>query len=383
MTAMPDLDLLVIGGGITGQCAALAAAQTGARVAIIDLARNAGSHANAGSLHVQMQSRFLRLNPHLADNLESSLPLYLSAVRAWEDLDRTIGGVELTREGGLMLAETDQQMAFLHEKAEREAQKGLSVDILDADALHRLAPWLGPQIIGAELCRDEGKLNPLVANRKMRDLLCKLGVQLIYDNISVLIDGPIPEAHGAVTHRAGAILCAAAWGSGALAAAHGLTIPTPPEPLHMNITEPGEYAIRHLVQHAERPITLKQFRSGQVVIGGGWAARLAPGDGAPQIHHRSLLGNVALAAQIAPGIGGLRVLRTWAGYNTPVDGKATIGPLSKGSRLFMALPGDAGYTLGPIVGQTGAAMALGLRTQIDPAPYSPARWRPYSVSSLT
>ena len=367
-------DLLVIGGGITGQSAALAAAQAGAKVQIVDFGQNAGSHANAGSLHVQMQSRFLRLNPHLADNLESSLPLYLDAVREWDRLDKLLGGVDLTREGGLMLAENPQQMAFLEAKASRGTAKGLSIELLDRAALETIAPYLGPDIFGAELCRDEGKLNPLIANQKMEEHLRAHGVIRHADRITSIDSGPDPVAHGTNSYPADRILVAAAWGGGTLARQLGLNLPTPPEPLHMNITEPGAYAIRHLVQHAERPITLKQFRSGQVVIGGGWPAGVGLEDGIAGVLHHSMLGNVALAAKIAPGIGGLRVLRTWAGYNTPVDGKATIGPVAQGARIHIALPGDAGYTLGPIVGRTAAALALGLDLPIDPEPYSPRRW---------
>lgn len=368
------LDLLVVGGGITGQSAALTAARTGARVGIVDLGRGAGSTVNAGSLHVQMQSRFLRLNPHLADNLESSLPLYLAAVRAWEALDIELGGVELSRDGGLMLAETPDQMAFLHAKAGREATRGLDVDILESDALHALAPYLGPGIVGAELCRDEGKLNPLVANRLMEARLADLGVMRHVDRILTIEDGPAPAAIGRVRYAADRIVVAAAWGVAALAPSLGLRIATPPEPLHMNITEPGAYDIHHLVQHAERSITLKQFRSGQVVIGGGWPATGASGDDPARTRLASMARNVALAHRIAPGIQGLRILRTWAGYNTPVDGKATIGPLRPGGRVGLALPGDAGYTLGPVVGECAAALALGLVPPVDPIPYAPTRW---------
>lgn len=368
------LDLVVVGGGITGQCTALAAAEHGAKVRIVDFARNAGSHANAGSLHVQMQSRFLRLNPHLADNLESSLPLYVKAVVAWQELDAKLGGVELTCEGGLMLAETPAQMDFLREKAERETKKGLSVDILERDALRRIAPYLGGTVLGAEICHNEGKLNPLVANRKIEARLAELGVERVCDRIIGIDTDGQPAAIGFEHHEADQIVIAAAWGAGALADGLGMTIATPPEPLHMNITEAGEYSIHHLVQHAERPITLKQFRSGQVVVGGGWDAWRGAGDGVPTILRESLLGNLALAAHIAPGIGGLRVLRTWAGYNTPVDGKATIGPTAAHPHVHFALPGDAGYTLGPVVGQCAAALALGFAPLIDPAPYAMARW---------
>jgi len=369
------VDLLVIGGGITGQSAALAAAEQGASVRIVDFARNAGSHANAGSLHVQMQSRILRLFPHLAENVESSLPLYLQGVSAWEALDAKLNGVELTREGGLMLAETPAQMDFLRQKAEREARKGLSVDILDRDEVLKIAPYLGPDILGAEICHNEGKLNPLIANRKLEAHLVGLGVTRIQDRITHIDTTDMPTAIGTDTYAAEHIVVAAAWGTGQLIEGLGPSIPTPPEPLHMNITEPGDYQIRQLVQHAERPITLKQFRSGHVLIGGGWAARAGADDNVPSVLQNSLLRNIALAARIAPGVAGLRVIRTWAGNNTPVDGKTTIGAASKDSRIFLALPGDAGYTIGPVVGQSAAALALGFAPLIDPSPYAASRWR--------
>ena len=52
----------------------------------------------------------------------------------------------------------------------------------------------------------------------------------------------------------------------------------------MNITEATEPLIHHMVQHADRPITLKQLAAGMVVIGGGWPATLA---GAERASRRS------------------------------------------------------------------------------------------------
>ncbi len=72
---MPRPDVLVIGGGVVGTVAAIELAEAGARVEIVDAGTNAGSNANAGSLHVQMQSRFMRLYPDQVPNVEASLPL--------------------------------------------------------------------------------------------------------------------------------------------------------------------------------------------------------------------------------------------------------------------------------------------------------------------
>ena len=93
-----------------------------------------------------------------------------------------------------------------------------------------------------------------------------------------------------------------------------------------------------------------------------------------EVIEASMLGNLTLAAKLAPGIQNLRVIRTWAGLNTTADGKSIIGPLAQHPNLFVAVPGDAGYTLGPLVGGMAADMVLGRSPDLDPAPYSPDRF---------
>lgn len=373
---MPEPDVLVVGGGIVGTVAAIELAEAGARVEIVDAGANAGSQANAGSLHVQMQSRFMRLYPDQVPNVEASLPFYRAAADEWVALEARLGPFELVREGGLMLAEGAEQLAFLEAKAVREAKQGLAVEILDRPGLDRIAPWLGPQIAGAELCRDEGKLNPLVANARLCARAAALGVVRSTDRI-LRIE---PEGNGiaaisaSATRRAGQAILAAAWGAGEIVRGLGVSIPTTAEPLHMNITEPGRVTIRHLVQHAERSITLKQFGSGQIVIGGGWPARGRGPCTPPEVIAPSLLGNVALAARLVPAIGGLRVIRTWAGMNTTIDGASVIGRLIRAPRVIAALPGDAGYTLGPLVARIAAAIAADRPPPFDPGRFSPARF---------
>lgn len=369
-------DILVVGGGIVGQVTAITLAQDGAGVTIVDAARNAGSTANAGSLHVQMQSRFMRLYPDQVANIEASLPLYRAASAEWAVLDETHGPFDLVRKGGLMLAETTGQLAFLEQKAERESLQGLDVDILNRAALDRIAPWLSADVIGAELCRDEGKLNPLAANTRLRSVAAGLGVRFVTDRIrEIKTTETGMTARGTKgTYDADRVVIAAAWGAGRLASGLGVTLPTAAEPLHMNITEPCAAEVCHLVQHAERSITLKQFHTGQIVIGGGWPALDRGETTPPEVLAPSLLGNVALAARLVPAIGATRVIRTWAGMNTTTDGASIIGPLPGSERVIMAVPGDAGYTLGPLVALMAAACVLGTEAPCDPAPFSPKRF---------
>lgn len=376
----PDLptaaDVVIVGGGVVGLCLARHLAEAGEAVVVVDDGGHAGTTANAGSLHVQMQSRFIRLYPDQVPALERSLPLYVAAARLWGELERELDAdFQLKRSGGLMIAETREQYEFLARKCDRERALGLDVEMLGRADLLRLAPYLGEAAYGAELCADEGKLDPLLANAALTRAACAAGARLVTQTrVTRLVADAgrlrVETARGTI--RAGRVVLAAGAGTGALAAQLGVRIPTTAEPLHMNVTEPIAPVVRHLVQHAERMITLKQLSGGHVVVGGGWPARLV-GDGPPRVERASVFGNLALAARLAPGIAQARVIRTWAGVNTTADGACIIG--AAGPRgLFVAVPGDAGYTLGPLVARLTAQAMRGERADFDLAPFDPGRF---------
>lgn len=380
-----DIDVIVVGGGVVGSCVAGFLAEAGKGVMLIDEGLGGGSTANAGSLHVQMQSRFMQLYPQNVPGMQRQLPLYPKAVRFWQSFEKKLGAdFEIKKNGGLMVAETEEQMAFLHTKAAQERSLGLEVDILDRADLDRIAPYLGPAVIGAEICYDEGKLNPLKCNAAIRRWLISLGVILREGEAVTTLAREasgfrVETAKGAVL-RSGSLVLATAAGTTPLASQLGIHIPARAEPLHMNITEATAPMIGHLVQHADRMITLKQFATGQIVIGGGWPADIVGDRNHPTVRLDSLIANATLARHIAPQIAPLRIIRTWAGVNTSVDGKGVLGPVSSVEGLHFAVPGDAGYTLGPLSGAMVANMVLGRDPGEDMTDYTPMRFAQSGIS---
>jgi len=369
----------VVGGGILGLCVAGFLAEEGREVAIIDAGRPEGTTTNAGSLHVQMQSRFLRMHPDQVPALESGLHLYPKAVAFWLELERHLDAdFGLKASGGLMVAESREQLDFLAKKAERERVLGLDAKILERAELDQIAPYIGPAVVGAELCADEGRLDALKANTALRRWVRRVGVVVIgetpVDRVSC--DGvrfKLDTSRGTVS--AATLVIAAGPGSRSLAEPFGLTLPVETEPLHMNITEPTDPFIGHLVQHADRMITVKQLSSGHVVIGGGWPAELSPSEDYAAVRLSSIIGNTSLAQHIVPAIGRLRIIRTWAGINTPTGGPGILGPIQGAKGAFLAIPGEAGYTLGPLSARLVADAVLGRRPTEDLEPCSPSRFR--------
>jgi glycine/D-amino acid oxidase-like deaminating enzyme len=372
-----NTDVAVIGAGIVGLCLAGFLAQRGREVMLIDAGGSAASTANAGSLHVQMQSRFMRLFPERVAGFEQQLPLYPKAVEYWREFERAIGAdFEMKISGGLMIAETLEQFEFLVAKSHRERELGLSVELLERADLERIAPYLGPAALGAELCVNEGKLNPLKCNAQVRAWAVCMGVTIVdrckVEHLRVAVPGfTLITTRGALNARQVAV--AAGPGARALMGSADAYLPVDPEPLHMNITEAAPPLILHLVQHAERSITLKQLSTGQVVIGGGWSAKLAPGSGYPVVDPVSMIGNVSLAQFMVPSLSQLQIIRTWAGLNSKVDGRGVLGEMPGLPGLHAAIPGDAGYTLGPLTARLVADLMTGRDPGVDMQPYSPLR----------
>ncbi len=371
-------ETVVVGGGILGLCVAAFLAEEGREVTIIDAGRPEGTTTNAGSLHVQIQSRFIRMHPDQVPALESGLHLYPKAVDFWLQLQRHLDAdFGLKASGGLMVAESRGQLDFLAQKAERERALGLDTRILERAELEQVAPYLGPAVVGAELCANEGRLDPLKTNMALGRWVSRVGVAVIgetpVDRVSR--DGgrfKLDTYRGTV--GAATVVIAAGPGSRALTEPFGLKLPVEAEPLHMNITEPTEPFIGHLVQHADRMITVKQLSTGHVVIGGGWPAELSPSEDYTAVRLSSIIGNTSLAQHIVPAIGALRIIRTWGGINTTTGGPGILGPIDSVPGAFLAIPGEAGYTLGPLSARLVADAVLGREPAEDLAPFSPNRF---------
>jgi glycine/D-amino acid oxidase-like deaminating enzyme len=347
-----ECDYVVIGGGIVGGCIAYYLSRNNKEVICIDSGEFSGSNSNAGSIHVQLQSRNFRLNPHLIDNLLENLPFYKEAVNAWDRLRLMLDvDFDLRVNGGLMVADNEEQMEFLYKKCQKEKAAGLDVEIMDSNKIKKIYPFLSNKVVGAEFCAHEGKLNPLVANKSLQEASIRSGVKIMkcetvshieLKNNEYLINTNLRD------YICEKVVIAAGSGSGKLANFLNINIPTIAEPLHMNVTEKVSMFIPILIQHAERSITLKQISSGNIIIGGGWPARIEEGTNKLQIKKESLLGNLTTAVNLVPSIGKLRLYRTWGGINPITDGNSVLGEINGHRNVFFAIPGDAGYTLGPL-----------------------------------
>jgi glycine/D-amino acid oxidase-like deaminating enzyme len=371
-------DVLIVGGGITGCAAAYRLAQGGADVILIERhdLNTQSSGTNAGSLHGQLQHEPFVERGEAWAHAYAPATRFLAESRAiWETLGDELGAeLEVAILGGLLVAETESQLRDIERKVAIERAQGLDVELLDASDLRRIAPYVSDQMVGGELCRGEGKANPLLAGPALAAAASRHGARiLIHHELRALErtgTGFLADtAHGAIEARR--VVSAGGIEAGHVTALLGVPLPVTGYPIQASVTEPVAPLVRHLLYFAGDMLTVKQSRVGSLLIGGGWPAR-AGADGRPAVDPASLRGNLALAQRVVPALAGVQLLRAWAGVvNGTEDWLPIIGEPVPG--LYVGVFPYMGFTAGPLLGQVLADLVLG-RGERDLAPFSPARF---------
>lgn len=394
---MQRYDIAIIGGGLTGCASAYYLSRGGASVVLIEKGEvNLGaSGRNAGSLHFQLEHREVAHENSFSQDLAHRVALSRIAIDHWRGLEAELGeDLELAMHGGLMLAETADELALLKRKFNVERQHGLNTDLLTGTEVRRLAPYLSGRIQAAALCPEEGHCNPRLlthafARRSMSQgvrLLTRAGVTRIrrHEDLWQVDVTQSPAAGEAPAHEliaAGAILNAAGAWAGQVAALANYHLPIFPVGLLMNVTEKVAPFMKYLIQHVGKRISMKQTQAGNLLIGGGWPVRMreasgGPGaevaPGAPQID--TITQNLQVATDLAPVIGDVHLIRTWSGVTgVTSDQLPVVGEIS-GSRGFYVAAGGSGFTFGPTYARLISELILTGRTPASATAYSPARF---------
>lgn len=379
---MERTDVLVVGGGLVGSALAYYLARAGVDILLIDRdeVNNAASGRNAGSLHVQLTSSYLEKEApaDVERAVSTMIPVLVHSIATWRELSRELDcDIEFNVGGGLMVAETDDQMRGLERKAALERRVGLEVEILGANEVRAIAPYLGPSIIGAEFCALEGKVNPLPTTPALARGAVRAGARIARHRTLTSFrresDAIVAETDRGDIRCRRMVCATGAWTDGILSRARA-RVPGVALPQHMNVSEPVEHFMDHLVQHAGGRLTLKQGSNGHVIIGGGRPAELDPATGFARVLRPSIEGNLQIALHVVPRLGHLRIIRTWAGVGFMADGPPVLGPVPGTEGLYVAVPAGPGCTSGPFSARLLADHLMGKPPALDLAPFSIERF---------
>ena len=379
---LAEAGVAIVGAGIIGIVTAWELARDGVDVVLVerDQPNAHASGNNAGSLHVQLLTYdFGDLASASGLPAAQTLPLQRESARLWPGVAETLGAdLEISRTGGLMVAETGEQMAMLVRKAALEARFGTPVEVIGRSALRDLAPHLSERLVGAAYCAEEGKMSPLTAGPAVLEAAVAAGARLFRETEVVAIEraGPAFVLHTSRgTIRAGRVLNAAGGWASRVAAMLGVALPVRASPIQLVVTESAPpHLLRHLLAYAGRHLTMKQMDAGNLVIGGGWPAELDPAGGErARVRRESVEGNVWVADRVLPALRSLHVIRTWAAMNVMADGAPILGEVPGVPGFFTATTVN-GLTLAPLLGRINADLLRTGRTGRELAPFTLARF---------
>lgn len=389
---LTQFDTVVIGGGLLGCVTSWMLAQEGTSVLLVekDQINQHASGQNAGSLHYQLEYRMMEHGLEKAKRAAEAMPLHLHAARLWSTIARDSGeDIKVRKTGGLMLAETRQQAMLLEQKAKIERDWGLDVQVLDSRELSERAPYLSPTVLAASYCQLEGKADartaaPALARAALRNgatICTKTEIQdlkKISGGWKVTLSRPAAKTR--IIRTSAVIIAAGVWTS-AIGEMLGASLPTIPLALMMTVTARVPTLVPHLVQHAGARLSLKQAIDGNILIGGGWPARLFNNaDGRPDFNRKpnlspsSLVGNASVAISAVPALKDVPVLRSWVGVTTVTpDQLPLVGEVPGAPGVFVATGGSA-FTLGPSFAESIVAHVLGKKPPVELRQFDPMRF---------
>ncbi|MEY3076352.1 MAG: Sarcosine oxidase subunit beta [Actinomycetota bacterium] len=377
MTPDKSFDVIVIGGGAIGASSAYQLAKQGANVALLeefDLNTQA-SGRNAGSLHGQIQYEpFEELGIGWAKQFLHGLSILADSLEIWKGLSDELGvDLEVSSNGGLMIAENETNLRHLEEKVRLENSIGIDSRMLSRSELQEKAPYISAKMVGAAFCPIEGKANPLVVAPAFADAARRHGA-VISTRTEVLEIAKNSQGFTISTSagqfRGAKVLITANAGIPKLTAGLGKRIPISDVPVQVSVTEQIEKFVHHLVYFTSEKLTFKQANSGSLLIGGGWPARYDEKQN-PILNPDSLRSNLRVALKVVPRIADVKVIRTWVGTgNGTEDHNPIIDKFPGVDGLYVGMYPYMGFTASPLMGRLLAELILTGKCQRDISHFS-------------
>lgn len=215
-----ETDVVVIGGGVIGVCAARYLALRGLRVCLVEKGRIAGEQSSRNWGWVRQHGRD-----------EGELPVMMEANRLWGEIDAACNGATgFRREGVYYLASSEAELAGHEAWLEIARRHQLATRILTrAEVESRIGGGSAGRWIGATVTENDARAEPWKAVPAMARLASEEGV-LLRENCAVRMLDMVAGRVGGVITEAGRIsagqvvLAGGAWSSLFLAN-HGVHIP--------------------------------------------------------------------------------------------------------------------------------------------------------------
>lgn len=362
-------DAIVIGGGLHGLSAALQLARRGARVLLLEKTRVGRHSSGASAAGVRTLGR-----------ARAELPVSLVAADMWHDMVSLVGDdCGFHAYGQLRVAETGEELDVMRDIVGRLTADGFHHErIVEAAELRDLAPALAPHCAGGIFTPRDGAADPhrtLAAfTRAARSAGVDVREGMAVTSLKRRGDVWRLEAGGTEFESPLVVNAAGAW-AGRIARMAGDEIPLETKASMMIVTERVVPFVRPTVSSTTRKLSFKQTDQGTILIGGGQQGRPDLENERAEVDALRLAKSAAAALALFPSVGGLRIVRSWAGLEAKTSDNVAIAGLSPSAPGLMHLFGFSGhgFQLVPALGVVTAELLLEGRARVDVSGLAPSR----------
>ena len=389
-------DVLIVGGGVIGCAVAYEISKEGLRVTLLERAGLCAGASGANGALIWPQS--MRRCP--------ALDLTLACWRLFPTLGEELGAdIEYRQTGGMVAIETEAQWRQMAEYVAGQPEVCLPAELVDGDEARRREPVLSPDVRGAVYAEHGGTINPFRLTLGYAHAARVRGTILV-TGTEVLSLLRRRDRIAGVTTSAGeveadlVILAGGSW-SGALGATANVHVPVTPRQGMVVVTEPAPFKLHHVLKPIKSDTDMWRFSQPwppDAPGKPGYDPNLPPGKGmgmAQMVAGNLVIGSTSRfvgldraptlagiryvlesARRIAPAIGPLRMLRTWAGFRpyTP-DGLPLLGPAPGVEGLVLATGHDgSGIGMSPVSAKLVAACVTKADPPLPLEPFDPRRF---------
>ena len=366
---LPVYDVVVIGGGIVGAACAAECAAEGLRVAIVEAKMIGGGATAAGMGHLVVM-----------DDSEAQFALTRYSQILWEELkDELPREVEYDACGTIWVAADDDEMREVERKQQFYSERGVEVEILDAQSLAEAEPNLRAGLVGGLRVAGDSVIYPPCAAQFFVERARARGADLFIGQAvrEITVDGV--RLRDGSTISAGVVVNAAGSWSPELTArlevkkrkGHLVITDRYPQFVRHQLVELGYLKSAHSMTAQSVAFNIQPRRTGQLLIGSSRQFDVDDAGVEAGILDRML----SRALEYLPGLGKLSSLRAWTGFRAATPDKLPlIGPDVEHKRLYLAT-GHEGLGITTSLGTAKLLVdQIVDRTPAIPvAPYLPAR----------
>ena len=361
-------DTVIVGGGIVGVACALAFAQEGMRVAVVEPAEIGAGATAAAMGHVVV-----------LDDSPAQLALTRYSQQLWQKMgSRLPAEAEYTARGTLWLASNDQERQEISRKYSVYCQHGIPCQVIEAAALAIMEPSLRSGLAGGLLVNEDLVVAPQIAANYLLQQALAGGVTLLRDAATAMGSGVVLLRSGGELHASVLINAAGEW-----AAQLTPGLPVMKRKGHLGITEAAPGFLRYQVvelgylksAHASIVDTVafnvQPRANGQLLVG---SSRQYGAEGL-EVEQAILSRMFARAAEFLPALPSLTMERVWTGFRSATPDKLPlIGRSAADATVFLATGHEGlGITTSLGTARLLADWISGKQPAIPIEPYSPAR----------